>query len=131
MSSKQVIEIILGGWEGFDPNFNRLTVIQVLFLLAAIAIFSLVLGRPTEIVDSALRENPPTGVIRVRFPSHSGLEEVEIFNRLLEPSGGMRSQPSQKDLQKGVDLESKEKGMDANCIKYIQKSCAESELNCV
>ncbi|XP_046456672.1 uncharacterized protein LOC124203839 [Daphnia pulex] len=86
---------------------------QVLFLLivAAFVVFS-ALGRPTEIVDSALKDNPPTGVIRVRFPSHSGLEEVEIFNRLLEPSsGGMKTeQPNnQKNLQKGIGLESKGK----------------------
>lgn len=84
-----------------------------LLIVAAFVVFS-ALGRPTEIVDSALKDNPPTGVIRVRFPSHSGLEEVEIFNRLLEPSsGGMKTehQPNnQKNLQKGIGLESKGKG---------------------
>ncbi len=94
-----------------------------LLIVAAFVVFS-ALGRPTEIVDSALKDNPPTGVIRVRFPSHSGLEEVEIFNRLLEPSsGGMKTEPNnQKNLQKGIDLESKGKGnIESNitviCIK--------------
>lgn len=83
-----------------------------LLIVAAFVVFS-ALGRPTEIVDSALKgNNPPTGVIRVRFPSHSGLEEVEIFNRLLEPSsGGMKTElNNQKNLQKGIGLESKGKG---------------------
>ncbi|EFX82741.1 hypothetical protein DAPPUDRAFT_316535 [Daphnia pulex] len=84
--------------------------VLVLLIVAAFVVFS-ALGRPTEIVDSALKDNPPTGVIRVRFPSHSGLEEVEIFNRLLEPSsGGMKTEPNnQKNLQKGMGLESKGK----------------------
>jgi hypothetical protein len=56
-----------------------------------------------------LKENPPTGVIRVRFPSNSGLEEVEIFNRLLPPSG----EPSQKH-QEREDLDLKGKGIGRN-----------------
>jgi hypothetical protein len=114
MSSKQVNcnrhSIIINL---FLQSYNLKIIIQVLVLLivAAFVVYS-ALGRPTEIVDSALKDNPPTGIIRVRFPSHSGLEEVEIFNRLLEPSsGGIKTEPNnQKNLQKGIGLESKGKG---------------------
>ena len=81
----------------------------MLLLVAVFAIIS-VLGRPTQIVDSSLKENPPTGVIRVRFPFNSGLEEVEIFNRLLPPSG----EPNQKH-QEREDLDFKKgKGIGRN-----------------
>ena len=116
MASKQVI--YNSCWYTFlvDIYISIVQVFLCALLVAACAVFS-VLGRPTDIVDSSLKENPPTGVIRVRFPTHSGLEEVEIFNRLLPPSSGTKSEPSQNH-EESRDLNSKRQGIEA--IQFLE-----------